>query len=141
MTEASSIYCPVRKRWVVALPEELVRQKTIHLLINELGYPLSGIVVEKGLRQMPHLALSPLKLPSRRADVLCFNQGHPLLLIECKAVPIVPKMVRQLIGYNWYLQAPYIALINAEEVRFGWYDKAMNDFQFISRIPPFQELQ
>jgi hypothetical protein len=141
MTEVHSVYCPVRKRWVVALPEELVRQRTIHLLVDQLGYPLSSIVVEKSLRQMPHLALSPLKLPLRRADILCFRRNDPLLLIECKAVPIHSKMIRQLIGYNFYLKAPYIAIVNMEEVRFGWYDKESEDFKFIAYIPTFHSLQ
>ena len=49
------IYDPIRKRWVVATSEEIVRQKVLLCLTKNLGYPPQGIVVEKALSELPHL--------------------------------------------------------------------------------------
>lgn len=93
MSASEVIYCCIRKEWVAATPEEKVRQKLLAGMIGSLGYPASTIAVEQSLREMPHLALNPLKMPSRRADVVVFAKDihphhslFPLLLVECKAV-------------------------------------------------------
>lgn len=37
------IYCPLKGKWLIAKPEEKVRQKFIATLINEYGYTLDQI--------------------------------------------------------------------------------------------------
>ncbi|MCH9624787.1 MAG: hypothetical protein S4CHLAM27_12240 [Chlamydiia bacterium] len=44
------------------------------------------------------------------------KQVIPLLVIECKAVPINQKAFDQVIGYNHLVQAPFLALANGKEV-------------------------
>ncbi len=92
------------------LPEELVRQKLVHLLIHELKYPKSLISTEKSLN-----TLSIKKSSDRRVDVLCYRKlGEslaPYLLIECKARKPTDQALHQLIGYNAFIGAPFIALI------------------------------
>lgn len=140
MTTEDEIYCLIRKAKVKNLPEERVRQEILHLLTQELNFPLGGIAVEISLKQMPHLKLSSQKLPSRRADILCFHKSKPLLLVECKATPLNEKSLRQVIGYNWYVKAPFIALANQTELRFGYYDPNIKDFLFSSNIPLYKDI-
>ncbi len=141
----NQIQCLIRKEWVAGTPEENVRQSLLYHLVHELQFPLSQIAVEKGLKQMPHLSLASFELPDRRSDVVCFAQGihaehslYPLLLIECKAVKITPKVISQATGYNHFLRAYYVALVNQDEVRLGWQTK--DGYQFINRIPKYAEL-
>lgn len=145
---SQEIYCAVRKEWIKALPEEIVRQKMINYLIQQ-QFPLEAMVVEKGLWQLPHLQLSKIKIPTRRADIICFAKGihpeyslYPLLLVECKAptLKLTSKMINQVTGYNYYLNAPFLALTNGEELRFGWFDNLQKDYKFIDYLPSYAEL-
>jgi len=143
----SKLFCPIRKTWIAATPEEEVRQRLLHDLISLLGYPHGLVAVEKELKQMPHLRLNPVEPPLRRADILCFGKEihpdyalYPLLLIECKAVKLTRKVINQVTGYNHYLKAYFIAVANQEEVQTGWYDKEKGDYTFIPRLPGYQEL-
>lgn len=87
-------------------------------MIGQLGYPRELLVVEKKLSSLPHLQLKG-DLPNRRADLLCFGKNihpdyalFPLLLIECKEGPVERQAEEQALGYNHYVQAPYVALAN-----------------------------
>jgi hypothetical protein len=143
----SPLICPIRKVAVSSLPEERIRVQLLCDLINKLGYPASHIAVEKELSQVPHLQGAGHRLPLRRTDIVCFAKGihptealYPLLVIECKAVKLTGKMVNQVIGYNHYLQARYIALVNATEVRTGWKDPASGEYHFVPYLPTYDQL-
>lgn len=144
---AKSLFCPIRKAAVTPLPEERIRVQLLCDLIDKLGYPPSCLAVEKELAQIPHLRSMVGELPQRRADIICFAKGihpteelFPLLLIECKAVKLTSKMVNQIVGYNHYLKAPFIALVNLEEIRTGLFDPATQAYQFIPYLPPYAQL-
>jgi hypothetical protein len=130
--------------WSDPLPEEKVRHKLIHMMIDELGYPPSLLVVEKALSQLPHLAQYDKKLPDRRVDLLAYGKKGaalvPLLLVECKAVPLNDRVVNQVLGYNHYIHAYFIAIANDDEVRTGWFDDQKREYCFIAKIPLYQEL-
>lgn len=140
------VYCPVRKACVAALPEEYVRQHLLKRMIEQLGYPIGLITVEKALRQLPHLSVKDRRMvPDRRADVLCFTPSaaeglRPLLLIECKSVSLTEKVMSQLIGYNHFVKASFIAMANQEEVCMGWFDPIQQKYLYINRLPAYQEL-
>jgi hypothetical protein len=71
------IFCPIRKKFLVLQPEELVRQLLLVYLIKEKKYPKSKIAVEKSLRfnELEH-----------RFDILIYDKNNqPFLLVECKA--------------------------------------------------------
>lgn len=145
--KGNQLYCPIRKAWVKAQPEEVIRNQLVIRMIEELGYPLGLMAVEKRLSQLPHLALSSKKFPNRRADLICLGQGihpqhalYPLLLVECKAVPLTDKVLRQVTGYNHHLQSYFAAVANEDEVRIGWYDKQQQAYVFESGLPPYSEL-
>jgi hypothetical protein len=142
----SALFCLVRRKRVPETPEEFVRQKLLHHMIHELGFPREMIAVEKSLASMPHLEGTSSLLPERRADIVTFRSiPHtltplPLLLVECKAVPINEVAIRQVIGYNHYLAAPYLCLANREEIHFGAYDPEREKYRFIRHIPPYSSL-
>lgn len=142
-----NLICPIRKVAVSQLPEERVRVQLLCDLIQKLDYPVGTIAVEKELRQIPHLRSVTAKLPQRRADVVCFAKGihpteelYPLLLIECKSTKLTRKMINQVVGYNHYLQAHFIALVNHEEIRTGWFNQDTRSYQFFSYLPTYPQL-
>jgi len=141
------ILCQIRQEWVAAHPEEKVRQKLIDFMVHHRGFPAGLIAVEKALQQMPHLSTSTMDIPQRRADVLCFGKGihrdydlYPLLLVECKAVSITPKVINQVVGYNRTLQAFFVAVANQEQVMTGWFDHNTKEYTFIPKLPSYEEL-
>lgn len=146
MLESESLFCPLRKKWVAALPEERVRQALIQRMHFELGYPMGTMALEKALNQLPHLQQTP-SLPKRRADLIILSRGvhpqyslYPLLLIECKAVPLSEKTLRQITGYNQFVGAPFIAAVNQAQTLFGWYESEKGDFTFQEEFVPYQTL-
>jgi len=111
-----SFYDSFRSKYVVASPEEMVRQKLLSMMVNDLGFPKDLIAVERELALLPHLK-GKKGLPKRRSDILCFAKGihkdhtlFPLLLIECKEGDLTKDAFEQVLGYNHYVQAPYVAL-------------------------------
>lgn len=139
--------CLIRKQWVAATPEEEVRQRLLNTLVNDLQYPAECLGVEQALHLLPHLQVQNSVLPDRRADVICFAKGihpqhalYPLLLIECKAIPLNDKVLKQVVGYNHYVGAYFVAVANASEVKTGWYDAKEKKYQFVDGLLPFNTL-
>ena len=100
------LFCPIRKKYLVLQPEELVRQLLLIYLTKEKGYPKSKIAVEKGLK------INELE---RRFDVLIYDKNtHPFLLVECKApeVKITQNTFEQISQYNLSLQVPFLLVTN-----------------------------
>lgn len=131
-----SLFCPLRKIWVAALPEEKIRQALIQKMTQHLGYPLGNIALEKSLDQLPHLQ-ARTSLPKRRTDLIVFAKDlhpqyafYPLLLVECKAVPLTNKVLRQIIGYNQFVGAPFISAVNQTQAYLGLYHPECKDFIF-----------
>lgn len=104
------VFDPIRKQRVTKNPEELVRQALLKTMTTDLGYPKSLIAVEKQLTELLHLK-GETGLPNRRVDILCYTRDlAPLLLIECKEGEFGDDAKAQVIGYNHYIQAPFVAL-------------------------------
>jgi hypothetical protein len=113
-------------------PEEHVRQLYIKKLIAD-GFSKNLIVVEKKISELPHLKLADKsKLPNRRVDILCYVKDRvelmPYLLIECKAVKLQEAMKRQIMGYNYYIKAPYLVLVSQDQELFASYDSDIKDY-------------
>lgn len=143
----SQIFDEVRGIWVAATPEENVRQETLKRMIYGLHFPKELIVVEKELKELPHLFNADF--PQRRVDILCYGKGihpehllYPLILIECKKDRIDTHAIEQLIGYNAHVQAYFIALVNGreEQERFGYLDKKTSRYVFHAGFPTFTDL-
>lgn len=142
------LYDLVRRCWVEDLPEERIRQNLIKKMVTQLGYPLSLLAVEKELAQLPHLKLiEKRKIPKRRVDILVFAKEiheefslFPLLMIECKVAPLTPKLAQQVIGYNAFVQAPYLALANEKSILTGHFDAREGHFKFSEGLPAYTSL-
>lgn len=134
------IYSPIRKKYLVATPEEKVRQSFVCILCNEYDYSLEQMdeELEIGAKQRGG--------GGARADIVIWknpqaknNKDNPLIVVECKADSIK-------IGENDYLQgelyarqtnAPFFVTHNSYETRF-WRvkkDKIPGYRQQISNIP------
>lgn len=117
--QRGKLYDPLREIWVVATPEEVVRQRLLHAMIHQLGYPKHLLAVEKQLSELPNLTGGD-PAPMRRADILCYSdfceELAPLLLIECKEVSPDEDAHRQVLGYNHFVRAPFVAVAGPNEV-------------------------
>lgn len=141
-------YDPIRQGWVKETPEEAIRQALLKKMVDELGYHPSSISVEKELHKLPHLSLrSPHEIPKRRADIIVFAPGihpqyalFPLLLIECKALPLSQKIAQQVISYNDSVQAPFVAIANDTQVWTGYYRKKEHSFHFEEGLLPYKQM-
>ncbi len=140
------IYCSIRTEWVKSSPEEKVRQHLLHSMI-QLGYPASLIVVEKRLKELPHIQQTSHSLPNRRIDILCYATGlhpdvplYPLLVVECKAIPLNQAVLRQVGGYNYFIGALYYAVVNqmgSKTIRSG---KPLDEEHVMPYLPSYSEL-
>ncbi len=144
---SDSIFCLVRQTWVKALPEEKVRQALLYDMTQRLHYPLGYIALEKNLCQLPHVTPLSSPLPKRRADLIVFGKDihphhalYPLLLVECKAVPLTPKVLRQVIGYNQFVRAFFLAVVNQNTILLGYYHPIQKNFCFQEGLPSYEDL-
>lgn len=134
------VYDCVRKQWVAATPEEIVRQLWLKKMIDVLGYPKELFAVEKELKTLPHLQNSLERIPERRADIMVFSAHpehvlFPLLMIECKATSLTPQALQQVLGYNTFVGALYVAVVNEKEVRF------LDGTQESNFMPSYEQLK
>lgn len=127
----SLIYDPVRQKYLVRTPEEVVRQLVICYLMKEKGFRRNFIQVEKSLT---------VNEMHKRCDVLCLD-GHarPFLLIECKApsIGLGEKVFRQIAWYNMPLQVPYLMVTNGIETYCCQMDYTARSFSFVKTVPSF----
>lgn len=136
--QRDKILCLIRGHEVYRTPEEEVRQALIQRMIGSLGYPRGQIAVELALSKLPHL--QGITLPDCRLDLVVFEEGSfsPLLLVECKAVPLTERVLYQVVGYNFYVKAPFILVVNKRESKLGFQrDRGMH---YIDGIPRYNEL-
>ncbi len=124
----NEIFDEVRKKWLVCTPEEWVRQHFIHWLINEKRYPASNIAIEGGLK---------LNQLQKRTDIVCYKNGTPYLLVECKApsVAINQKTFDQLFRYNQEVQAPLLAVTNG--LMHVYAQSNRNEPRFLKVLPNY----
>ncbi len=124
---------------MAAIPEEIVRQRLIQKMVSELGYPKNLIAVEKEIGSLP----DQREFPKRRLDLVSYANSErgviPLLLAECKSVPLDEAAVRQVFGYNASVHAPFICLASESEIKTLWMEKGK--IASIPFLPPFAELR
>lgn len=140
-----SLFDPVRRIWVKATPEEQVRQRCLKKMLGPLGFPRSALAVEKELRELP--CPGALHAPERRVDIVCFFSGGmsglpvvPLLIIECKEQGIDECALEQVVGYNRFVGAPCIALVDATREWVGCWQKQDQQYHFYEQLPTYELL-
>lgn len=123
------IWDPIRKKWLVLQPEELVRQLLLHYLLEEKGYNRNRIRMEKGLQ---------VNTLDRRCDMLIFDDAvQPYLLAECKAphVDIGQNVMEQIAWYNSTLSVPYLLITNGLASYCCHIDYDKRSYTFLEEVP------
>jgi len=126
------LFDPVRKLFVPLTPEEAVRQSYLRYLVEELGFPLIALTVEK---KVVYNGLT------RRYDIVaCRPDGGILLLVECKAetVPLSGDTLYQAAMYNHVLQADFVVLFNGKE-QFVCH-RTPEGYRQVPSLPPYSEI-
>ncbi len=116
----------VRRTWVLATPEEKVRQSLLQKMVLTLGFPKGLLAVEKAVGQ-------------RRFDLVCYTkEGNALLLVECKAFDPEEAAENQAFGYNLYCGAPFLCVAGPNCIQTLWHEGGQ--LKRVSFLPFFQEL-
>lgn len=139
-SKRSNLYDLHRRAYFVATPEELVRQALLEKMITQLGYPKELLCIEKSLSKISIFA--KCKIPKRRIDVVCFTVVdsvlYPLILIECKKdQSLAQKAFNQVLAYNTYVKAPFLAVSFPGGELFGYYGA---QFYIENQLPSYREL-
>lgn len=142
------IFDPVRKKWVLSTPEEIVRQELIDHMIHELFYPKELMAIEKVLSTIPTVDHTKSPPADRRVDMVCFAKGihhalplYPVLLVECKeSVSLKDQAIDQVIGYNYFIKAYFIAVAYPGGIEWGYYDRSKQGYVFFSNLPSYHRL-
>jgi hypothetical protein len=136
-----NIFCPFRRKYVAATPEEHVRQTFLHALVEQFGYPQSLIGVEVPIAVGAGV--------DKRCDAVVYSRSlQPLMLIEFKApeVAITQTTLDQAAVYNTTVHAPYLILANGKQTVVARIDKQSADgeqtehIQFLNHIPSWNQL-
>jgi hypothetical protein len=129
-----SIFDPVRKRYVALTPEEWVRQHVIHYLEKEKMVPLSLMRAEAWIR---------LYQTRKRFDLAVNDRnGHPLLLVECKApsVAVTQEVLDQAVRYNMSLKVGFLMLTNGLQHIYCQVDLISGNIKKINSLPVYSSL-
>ena len=118
----------IRKKNLVLTPEEWVRQHCVHFLNQELNYPLSSIGLEGKL---------VINEQMKRFDILVYNNGEPLILVECKAasIKIDQKVFDQTSVYNQYLKSEFLMITNGLNHFYFKVDDKAKTYKFVKKFP------
>ncbi len=125
------IFDVVRKKYILLLPEEWVRQHFLHYLINQIHIPASHIRLEHS-----HV----YNQTDKRSDILVFGNACPVLIVECKAphVAIDDEVTHQIGYYNATMQLPYLAITNG--IKHCYFKKEMEGYNQIGELPGWEEM-
>jgi hypothetical protein len=119
----------IRGKWLMLLPEELVRQLLIIYLIEEKNYSKNVIAVERGLK---------VNNLNKRCDLLIFDSDtKPTMLVECKApkVKITQDVFRQIAIYNMSFEVDYLLVTNGVQTYCCQMDYEQKSWTFLNEIP------
>ena len=123
------LFDPIRKKYLVLQPEELVRQLLIIYFLEEKKTSKNRIGIEKSLK---------VNTLNRRLDILIYDKEvNPHILIECKAptVKINQSTFEQIARYNLPLRVPYLLVTNGMTTYCCKMDYENETFEFLDEIP------
>lgn len=123
------IFDPIRKKHLVLLPEELVRQLVLQFLILNRNYNKNLIRTEQGLK---------VNELSKRCDILIYDEHFsPFLLVECKSskIAITQKTFEQIARYNLPLKVKYLLVTNGIQSFCCEMDYEAQSYSFLPEVP------
>ncbi len=121
---------PIRKKYILLQPEELVRQLLLAYFINGNIYPKNLIQVEK------MISVNQMK---KRFDIVVYDKSiQPFLLVEVKAHTwrINQSTLDQVAIYNMTMQAPFLLVTNGVTTYCAAINFDERTYNFIDHIPP-----
>lgn len=127
----TTVFDPVRKKWIVLTPEEHVRQYMIQYMITVLNYSPALMAVEKNIK---------VGDMNKRFDIVAYGRDHkPWLLAECKApdVEISEKTLQQLLNYQRRVQCNYWLLTNGHQV-YCANASDINNIMWLTSLPVYE---
>jgi len=127
--EKHYIFDPIRKKYIILQPEELVRQLVLEYLMRDRGYSKNHIQVER---------LFTVNTRRKRCDILIFDTTTlPYLLVECKSakIPITQTTFDQIARYNLALGVQYLVLTNGIATYCCQMNHENETYQFLEEIP------
>ena len=125
----SFVFDPIRKKYYLQQPEEMVRQLLLIYFQKELNLSKNYIAVEKTLKVNG--------LP-KRFDILIFDKNHhPVLLVETKSpkVKISESTFKQISWYNMTLKVPFLLVTNGINTYCCSVNYEENRYEFLKKIP------
>ncbi len=128
------VFDPIRRKFLVQTPEEMVRQLVLFFLQNEKGFLKNRLAVERMLT---------VNDMAKRCDILVFQTDmQPFMLVECKApqIPISQDTFRQIAMYNLPLKVPFLMVTNGRETFCCEMDYINNGFTFLIEVPHYPAL-
>lgn len=134
------IFDPIREILIVETPEEIIRQKFVRYLIEELKVPKNKIELE--------VPMSHFKKGAKgRADIIVYGENDemcdiPIMLIECKApnIPLVDEVWFQAYKYDYILGAGYIIITNGSVTYGAAWDEEDKEYYFVEELPRYEQL-
>lgn len=115
------IYCPLKDAWLVAKPEEKVRQKYICALVNEYGYSLEQMAQELKVTN------SQRGQGKARADIVIWKSKKDkedakaaFIVVECKAENVKIHVEDYYQGFNYaaWAHADFFVTTNEKETKY-----------------------
>lgn len=127
------IFDPIRKKYLVLQPEELVRQLFIQHLVKIKKYPINKISLESGIK---------VNQLQKRTDIIVFDKNfRPHILVECKApqIKLDETVFRQASIYNLSLEVPIIIITNGMHTYCSKIDYENKSFALMNCLPQKEE--
>lgn len=121
------IYCPLVDKWLIAKPEEKVRQRYICVLVNEYGYSLDQMGQEIKVNN------SYRGRGKARADIVIWKSKEDkddkkaaFIVAECKAENVKIRVEDYYQGFNYasWAHADFFVTTNEKETKFFNVDPA-----------------
>lgn len=116
----NKIYAPLKDKWLVAKPEEEVRQRYICRLVDSYGYDLKQMAQEIKVNNTRR------GTGSARADIVIWKtkedrqeKKYPIIVVECKAEKVSIREEDYYQGYNYasITHAKFFVTTNLKETR------------------------
>lgn len=130
----TTVFDPLRRKYVTLTPEEWVRQHFVHFLITLKGYPAGLIANEMSIN---------LNGTRKRCDSVVFGlHAQPLMIIEYKApsVALTQKVFDQISRYNMRLHVDWLIVSNGLQHYCLRMDYTHTAYQFLTDIPTYAQL-
>lgn len=131
----ATVQCLVRDKAVRTTPEERVRQRVLHWLIHDKGWPKNNLRLEQSYQWVSDPARTRI-----RSDIELLDDGEVVVVVECKRgdVPLDERVDQQAIEYAVKARARWIWTTNGES--HGFFRKRGLQWRPVDLLEPLNVL-